>query len=586
MKILRVGYNSCGIAAGAEETLGKLYDVLKDNKNFVIKKTGCNGMCYLEPVIDVIENDKVYTYGYMTLDKVDKFIETLEKGEHIDDWIVLHPDRATTQSSYQDKQVKVATKNIGAIDPENIDDYIAAGGYSALEKAVKTMDRQQVIEEVKASGLRGRGGAGFSCGMKWQFAKDAPGDEKYVICNGDEGDPGAFMDRSTLEGDPHGVIEGMTIAAYAVGAQTGFFYVRAEYPLAVKRLRLAIEQAEKKNFSGKNILGTDFSVQLHVIEGAGAFVCGEETALIASIEGKRGMPRTRPPFPATHGIWGKPTNNNNVETYANIPYILREGGAAFSKYGTETSKGTKVFALAGKINRGGMIEVPMGITINEIVNEIGGGIVNNGNCKAVQMGGPSGGCIPAHLHDTPIDYEKIMETGAIVGSGGMVFMDHETCMVDIARYFLSFTVEESCGKCTFCRVGTKRMLEILERITAGKGQEDDIPKLRMLCESIIKGSLCGLGQTAPNPVLTTLRYFLEEYEAHIRDHECPAKKCKALISYHVVEEKCTGCTLCSKTCPVGAVTGERKKLHYINNAVCTRCGFCKDACKFDAIVVE
>ncbi len=376
MKILRVGYNSCGIAAGAEETLNKLHALLDGNANFEIKRTGCNGMCYLEPVIDVIEDGKIYTYGWLTSDKVEKFVEALEKGEHIEDWIVLHPDHPTEQSSYQDKQVKLATKNIGVIDPESIDDYLAADGYKALEKVVKTMDRQQVIDQVRASGLRGRGGAGFSCGMKWQFAKDAPGDEKYMICNGDEG-------------DPHGVIEGMTIGAYTVGAQTGFFYVRAEYPLAVKRLRLAIKQAEERGFSGKNILGTDFSFTLHVIEGAGAFVCGEETALIASIEGNRGMPRTRPPFPATHGIWAKPTNNNNVETYANIPYILREGGAAFSKYGTDLSKGTKVFALAGKIKRGGMIEVPMGITINEIVNEIGGGIANDGKCKAVQMGGPS-----------------------------------------------------------------------------------------------------------------------------------------------------------------------------------------------------
>ncbi|MBN2467034.1 MAG: 4Fe-4S binding protein, partial [Deltaproteobacteria bacterium] len=510
----------------------------------------------------------------------------LEKDEHIEEWIVVHPDKETEHSSYGSKQIKIATKNIGVIDPESIDDYLAADGYKALEKVVKTMSAQDLINEIKASGLRGRGGAGFPCGMKWQFAKDAPGDEKYMICNGDEGDPGAFMDRSTLEGDPHGVIEGLAIGAYAVGAKEGFFYVRAEYPLAVKRLKLAIQQAEAKGFLGDNIFGSDFSLRLHLVEGAGAFVCGEETALIASIEGKRGMPRTRPPFPANSGIWSKPTNNNNVETYANIPWIIRNGASEFSKYGTEKSKGTKVFALAGKINRGGMIEVPMGITINEVVNDIGGGIQNNGNCKAVQMGGPSGGCIPADLHHTPIDYESITATGAIMGSGGMVFMDDETCMVDVARFFLSFTVEESCGKCTFCRIGTKRMLEILERITKGQGKEDDMEILQSLGESIIKGSLCGLGQTAPNPVLTTLRYFRHEYDAHIKDHKCPAKKCKALITYRVDEEKCNGCHLCIKICPVGATSGNPKEPHKIDPELCTRCGFCRDACKFNAIVVD
>jgi NADH-quinone oxidoreductase subunit F len=422
--------------------------------------------------------------------------------------------------------------------------------------------------------------------MKWQFAKDAPDDEKYMICNGDEGDPGAFMDRSTLEGNPHSVIEGLAIGAYAVGAREGFFYVRAEYPLAVKRLRIAIEQASARGFIGQNILGSNFSLHLHLVEGAGAFVCGEETALISSIEGKRGMPRTRPPYPAISGLWGKPTNNNNVETYANVPWIIQNGAEAFAKYGTKTSKGTKVFALAGKIKRGGMIEVPMGTTINEILTNIGMGIQNDRACKAVQMGGPSGGCIPFHLFDTPIDYESITATGAIMGSGGMVFMDEDTCMVDIARYFLSFTVDESCGKCTFCRIGTKKMLEILERITKGRGREEDIEELQRLGQAIIKGSLCGLGQTAPNPVLTTIRYFKHEYEAHIKDHKCPAKKCRALITYRILPDKCTGCTLCAKICPVGAAQGERKKIHIIDPEICTRCGFCKDACKFEAIAVE
>jgi len=586
VKTLRIGYNSCGIAAGAEETLNKLQELLAGKPGFEIVKTGCNGMCFIEPIVDVIENETIYTYGDLTVDKVEKLVERLEKGEHIDEWIVVHPERDTEYSSYLDKQSKVATQNIGKIDPDSIDGYITAGGYQALEKVVKTMSPQDVINEIKDSGLRGRGGAGFSCGMKWQFAKDAPGDEKYMICNGDEGDPGAFMDRSTLEGDPHGVLEGLSIGAYAVGAKDGFFYVRAEYPLAVKRLKMAIEQAKEKQLLGNNIFGSNFSLDIHVIEGAGAFVCGEETALIASIEGKRGMPRTRPPFPANSGLWGKPTNNNNVETYANIPWIIRNGAAEFAKHGTKTSKGTKVFALAGKIKRGGMIEVPMGITINEVLHDIGGGIQNDRKCKAVQMGGPSGGCIPAELHDTPIDYESITATGAIMGSGGMVFMDEETCMVDVARFFLSFTVEESCGKCTFCRIGTKKMLEILERITSGDGREEDPETLQNLGESIIKGSLCGLGQTAPNPVLTTLRYFKHEYDAHIKDHKCPAKKCKALITYRIDEEKCNGCHLCIKVCPVGATSGKPKEPHKIDPEICTRCGFCKDACKFNAIVVD
>jgi NADH-quinone oxidoreductase subunit F len=586
MKTLRIGYNSCGIAAGAEETLAKLNDVIAEKPGFRLVKTGCNGMCYCEPIIDVIEDGVTYTYGNLTADKVEKFIDAMEKGMHIKEWVIKHPAISTDHDSYNAGQVKLVTRNIGVIDPENIGDYLAAGGYKALEKVIRTMSPQQVIDEIKASGLRGRGGAGFSCGMKWQFAKDAPDDEKYMICNGDEGDPGAFMDRSTLEGNPHSVIEGLAIGAYAVGAREGFFYVRAEYPLAVKRLRIAIEQASARGFIGQNILGSNFSLHLHLVEGAGAFVCGEETALISSIEGKRGMPRTRPPYPAISGLWGKPTNNNNVETYANVPWIIQNGAEAFAKYGTKTSKGTKVFALAGKIKRGGMIEVPMGTTINEILTNIGMGIQNDRACKAVQMGGPSGGCIPFHLFDTPIDYESITATGAIMGSGGMVFMDEDTCMVDIARYFLSFTVDESCGKCTFCRIGTKKMLEILERITKGRGREEDIEELQRLGQAIIKGSLCGLGQTAPNPVLTTIRYFKHEYEAHIKDHKCPAKKCRALITYRILPDKCTGCTLCAKICPVGAAQGERKKIHIIDPEICTRCGFCKDACKFEAIAVE
>lgn len=471
------------------------------------------------------------------------------------------------------------------INPEIIDSYLAVDGYKAIAKALQTMSPDRVIEEIQRSGLRGRGGGGFPTATKWSLTRKSQGKEKYVICNADEGDPGAFMDRSVLESNPHSVLEGMLLAGYAMWANTGYIYIRAEYPLAVKRLKIAITEARNKGFLGENILGSGFDFDIQIREGAGAFVCGEETALIMSIEGKRGMPRIRPPFPSEAGLWEKPTSINNVETFANVPWIILNGADSFNQYGTETSKGTKVFALAGNIARGGLIEVPMGITLNKIVYDIGGGLASGRKLKAVQTGGPSGGCIPASLADTPVDYESLRKIGAIMGSGGLLIMDESTCMVDMAKFFLNFTQEESCGKCTFCRIGTKRMLEILERITNGKGQKGDIELLEELADKIKAGSLCGLGQTAPNPVLTTIKFFREEYEAHILHKYCPAKKCKALIRYEVLTDKCKGCGRCSKECPVGAITGEKKKPFIINEEKCVRCGLCTNVCKLEAVQV-
>jgi NADH:ubiquinone oxidoreductase subunit F (NADH-binding) len=480
------------------------------------------------------------------------------------------------------EQVRIVLRNCGVIDPGNLDHYIARGGYAGLERALG-MTPVEVIDEVKKSGLRGRGGAGFPTGMKWEFCHKAQGDAKYVICNADEGDPGAFMDRSVIESDPHAVLEGLCIAAYAIGAGNGYIYVRAEYPLAIVRLEKAIAQAREAGLIGKNILGSGFDFDIRIKKGAGAFVCGEETALLASIEGHRGMPRPRPPFPAQSGLHGKPTNINNVETLANVPFILREGHAAFSKYGTDNSKGTKTFALAGKVERTGLIEVPLGLSLRDIVFGVGGGVANGKRLKAVQTGGPSGGCIPESLLDTPVDYQRLAEIGAIMGSGGMIVMDEDTCMVDVARYFIGFTQEESCGKCVPCRLGTRQMLEILTDITVGRAEEGALELLEEIANGVKAGSLCGLGQTAPNPILTTLKYYRREYEDHVKDRVCPAARCAGLVTFEIYPDECVGCGICKKACPSRAIAGERKQPHSIDQSICTTCGVCFEACKFGSI---
>jgi NADH-quinone oxidoreductase subunit F len=582
-----VGLGSCGIAAGAN----KVYDKINSLKNadkleFKLKKTSCVGMCYREPLVEVIDDSGSYLYGNVD-DKlaVDIINEHVLNENPVKDKVVKTDLFETTDDTFFNGQVKIALRNCGEINPEYIEEYEARNGYDAIKKiANEKLKSEDVIQNVLDSGLRGRGGGGFPTGLKWKFAFNNKSDEKYIICNADEGDPGAFMDRSLLEGDPHSVLEGMIIGAYAINAFQGVIYCRAEYPLALKRLDIAIKQAREKGYLGKNVAGIKgFDFDIYVKEGAGAFVCGEETALIASIEGERGMPRKRPPFPAESGLWNKPTNINNVETWANIPWIINNGPAEYGKYGTEKSKGTKVFALAGKIERGGLVEVPMGMTIRDIVFKLGGGIQNGKQFKAVQLGGPSGGCIPEYLADTEVDYDSVNATGAIMGSGGMVVMDETTCMVDMARFFLDFTQKESCGKCTFCRIGTKRMLEILTRITEGEGKEGDIEMLEELAYNIKDSSLCGLGQTAPNPVLTTLKYFKNEYEAHIRDKKCPSLNCKKLLTYEVIEDKCTGCTVCAKNCPTDAISGERKEVHFIDEEKCIKCGACFTKCKFEAI---
>ncbi len=585
-----VGLGSCGIAAGA----GKVYEKIRalkeaENLDFALSKTSCVGMCYREPLVEIIDDSGQYLYGEIDeIRAVELMNNHIGNDNPVKEYIVYTDLYDTPDKKYFEGQVKIALRNCGMIDPEIIDEYQSRGGYEALKKIVsEKLSSQDIIKEVMDSGLRGRGGGGFLTGLKWKYTLNSRSPEKYVICNADEGDPGAFMDRSLLEGDPHSVLEGMIIAAAAVEASAGVIYCRAEYPLALKRLRIAIRQAREKGYLGKDVAGRKgFSFDITVKEGAGAFVCGEETALIASVEGERGMPRRRPPFPAASGLWNQPTNINNVETYANIPWIIRNGASEYSKFGTEKSRGTKVFALAGKIRHGGLVEVPMGISIKDIVFKLGGGIPGDKSFKAVQLGGPSGGCIPAYLSDTIVDFESVNATGAIMGSGGLVVMDESTCMVDIARFFLDFTRKESCGKCTFCRIGTKRMLEILVRITEGEGRDEDIPMLEELAGQIKDSSLCGLGQTAPNPVLTTIRYFRDEYEAHINQKKCPAKACKKLLTYEINEQNCTGCTVCARNCPVDAISGERKQLHLIDQELCIRCGICYTKCKFEAITLS
>ena len=579
-----VGQGSCGLAAGAGAVYAALESKLTADVAASLSITGCIGICYLEPIVDVYAEDgTLYRCVQVKPENADAIVEAVAKNDYslLANLVIPEED-----AQFLSKQTRIALRHCGLINPDEIDAYTEGDGYKALEKVLKTMTPEAVIEEIKISGLGGRGGAGFPTWFKWNAARQSPGEEKYLICNADEGDPGAFMDRAVIESDPHNLIEGMLIGAYAIGAKEAVVYVRAEYPLAIVRLTNAIKQAEEKGYLGENIMGTGFSCKMRIKAGAGAFVCGEETALIESLEGSRGMPRLKPPFPAQAGYWMKPSNINNVETFANISWIINNGGAAFSAMGTENSKGTKVFAVTGKVKRSGLVEIPMGKTLRDVIFDIAGGIRDGHEFKAVQLGGPSGGCIPAHLLDTVIDYKALGATGAIMGSGGMVVMDETTCMVGIAKFFLEFTTRESCGKCVHCRIGTKRLSEILERIVKGEGKPGDIELLEELCTSIKDGALCGLGQTAPNPVLTTIRYFRNEYEAHINDKKCPAKECPALLTYSIDPEKCIGCSLCAKKCPVGAISGELKKTYSIDPTVCIRCGQCIHSCRQGAVVVE
>ena len=581
MKIV-VGEGSCGIAAGAAKVYSAIEGLIGSTAS-TLTVTGCIGMCFLEPIVDIYDNGELKKRLVKVQPEDAEKIIAYANGDEsaVNDIEISEDDKL-----FLEKQTRIALRHCGIINPEIIDEYTAEDGYKALEKVLKTMTPEEVIEEIKISGLAGRGGAGFPTWFKWNAARQSQGETKYLICNADEGDPGAFMDRAVIESDPHNLIEGMLIGAYAIGAKEAVVYVRAEYPLAIERLKEAIKQAEENGFLGENIMGTGFSCRMRIKAGAGAFVCGEETALIESLQGERGMPRLKPPFPAQSGYWYKPSNINNVETFANVSWIILNGGEAFAAMGTEGSKGTKVFALTGKIKKGGLVEIPMGKTLRDVIFDIGGGIKNNKEFKAVQMGGPSGGCIPADLLDTVIDYKALGATGAIMGSGGMVVMDETTCMVSMAQFFLDFTAKESCGKCIHCRIGTKRMLEILNRIVKGEGREGDIELLEELCYSIKDGALCGLGQTAPNPVLTTIKYFRNEYEAHIKDKKCPAKSCPDLLSYTIDAEKCRGCTLCAKKCPANAISGEVKSAHKIDRDKCIKCGSCVSVCRFGAVKVD
>ena len=594
MELVRSHVLVCGgtgcTSSGSKQIIEEFEAQLKNfdiDKEVKVVQTGCFGLCALGPIVIVYPEGSFYSM--VQKDDVAEIVEQhLLKGKIVKRLLYKETVEEDNIKSLNDvdfykKQHRVALRNCGVINPEEIDEYIACDGYKALGKVLTEMTPAQVIQEVKDSGLRGRGGGGFPTGMKWDFASKSVNDQKYVLCNADEGDPGAFMDRSVLEGDPHSLIEAMAIAGYAIGANQGYVYVRAEYPIAVHRLQVAINQAREYGLLGKDIFGSGFDFDLDVRLGAGAFVCGEETALITSIEGNRGEPRPRPPFPAVKGLWEKPTVLNNVETYANIPVIILNGAAEFAKLGTETSKGTKVFALGGKINNTGLVEVPMGTTLREVVYEIGGGIPNGKKFKAAQTGGPSGGCIPAELIDTPIDYDSLIKIGSMMGSGGLIVMDEDTCMVDIAKFFLEFTVDESCGKCVPCRIGTKRLLEILNKITDGTGTLEDIDELEELSNTIKASAMCGLGQTAPNPVLSTLRYFRDEYVEHVVEKKCRAGVCKSLLSYKIDADKCKGCTLCAKKCPVGAISGKVKEAHVIDTTKCIKCGVCESTCKFGAI---
>ncbi len=589
-----IGTGTCGIAAGAEDILKTLHEELdKNSMEANIIQVGCIGLCYAEPLVEIVKPGMPGVfYGNLTPELMSEIVRDYLTADNPRPDLALGTRGEGTINGIPrlfdlpvlKPQVRIALRNCGKIDPMNIHHYIANGGYEGLSEVLR-MKPQEVIDKVKKSGLRGRGGAGFSTGLKWQFCHDSPGTQKYIICNADEGDPGAFMDRAVLEGDPHAVLEGMLIGAYAIGASEGYIYIRAEYPLAIQRLRVALDQMEKCGLLGDNIMGSSFSFHIKIKEGAGAFVCGEETALMASIEGNRGMPRSRPPFPAQSGLWGKPTNINNVETWADVSAILQKGADWYASYGTEKSKGTKTFSLVGKVMRTGLIEVPMGISMREIIEGIGGGIPGGKTFKAVQTGGPSGGCLPASFLDSPVDYESLASAGSIVGSGGMVVMDEDTCMVDVARYFLTFTQLESCGKCIQCRWGTKQMLDILEDIVNGNGRDGDIELLLELSEAVKNGSLCALGGTAPNPVLTTIRYFLDEYEAHISEKRCPALVCKALVSYYIDSEKCQGCGICARACPAEAIKGGKQMVHVIEQDKCIKCGTCLDVCptKFGAV---